>query len=564
MTLSRWHEDLAAHDEAFACLQDLLDPSSFATTVVKAFREWGQGLLRLATALVRENAALERENATLRDRIAELERSAALDSTTSSKPPASDGLRKKSGTQRRTRSQRGKSGRPSGGQPGHKGTTLARTESPDHVVDHDPSACSGCGAPLSDADRHRAPVCRQVFDVPEPRPLEVTEHRAHRCLCGACATVTGAVFPDGVTAPVQYGPRITAWVSYLLYAQFVPEKRLAELMSDLFAVSISTATITAMGRRTARRFEPFLAHVADVIRTAVPVKHLDETGLRIAARTRWLHVLCTPFLTVLRIGAGRGDVEKDLEGILIHDDYAAYFTLKGVRHGACNAHHLRELQALIDIEKEDWAKSMHRLLERAHRATRFSRENGRDVPASLAPPPARISRAWAGRVPGRGVGVVGASGSCRANQTWVVTQEDLRRDPHAGDLYIFRGRRGDLVKCLWHDGVGISLYAKRLERGRQQGFGSPLDLVYRGFDLLEVAATGIGQFGAPARAVDQGGSEEFLETSDLMANGRFRQAEALGRIAISIVRGRGVKRAQRGKRWQRGLALRHCPSVRQM
>ena len=345
--------------------------------------EWGQGLLRLATALVRENAALERENATLRDRIAELERSAALDSTTSSKPPASDGLRKKSRTQRRTRSQRGKSGRPSGGQPGHKGTTLARTESPDHVVDHDPSACSGCGAPLSDADPHRAPVCRQVFDVPEPRPLEVTEHRAHRCLCGACATVTGAVFPDGVTAPVQYGPRITAWVSYLLYAQFVPEKRLAELMSDLFAVSISTATITAMGRRTARRFEPFLAHVADVIRTAVPVKHLDETGLRIAARTRWLHVLCTPFLTVLRIGAGRGDVEKDLEGILIHDDYAAYFTLKGVRHGACNAHHLRKLQALIDIEKEDWAKSMHRLPERAHRATRFSRENGRDVPASL-------------------------------------------------------------------------------------------------------------------------------------------------------------------------------------
>ena len=74
------------------------------------------------------------------------------------------------------------------------------------------------------------------------------------------------------------------------------------------------------------------------------------------------------------------------------DDYAASFTLKGVRHGACNAHNLRELQALIDIEKEDWAKSMHRLLERAHRATRFSRENARDVPASLV---ARISWAWA-------------------------------------------------------------------------------------------------------------------------------------------------------------------------
>jgi transposase len=45
-------------------------------------------------------------------------------------------------------------------------------------------------------------------------------------------------------------------------------------------------------------------------------------------------------------------------------------------------------------------------------------------------------------------------------------QEGLKRDPHAGDLYVFRGRRGSLIKVLWHDGLGLSLYAKRLERGR--------------------------------------------------------------------------------------------------
>ena len=45
-------------------------------------------------------------------------------------------------------------------------------------------------------------------------------------------------------------------------------------------------------------------------------------------------------------------------------------------------------------------------------------------------------------------------------------QQSLQRDPHAGDVYVFRGRRGDLIKILWHDGIGISLYAKRLERGR--------------------------------------------------------------------------------------------------
>lgn len=44
-------------------------------------------------------------------------------------------------------------------------------------------------------------------------------------------------------------------------------------------------------------------------------------------------------------------------------------------------------------------------------------------------------------------------------------QQTLKRDPHAGDLFIFRGRKGDLCKILWHEGVGLSLYAKRLDRG---------------------------------------------------------------------------------------------------
>ena len=45
-------------------------------------------------------------------------------------------------------------------------------------------------------------------------------------------------------------------------------------------------------------------------------------------------------------------------------------------------------------------------------------------------------------------------------------QQALGRDPYAGDLYVFRGHRGDLVKIVWHDGLGMSLYAKKLERGR--------------------------------------------------------------------------------------------------
>ena len=52
------------------------------------------------------------------------------------------------------------------------------------------------------------------------------------------------------------------------------------------------------------------------------------------------------------------------------------------------------------------------------------------------------------------------------NTLALQVQEGLGRDPHGGDFFVFRGRRGDLLKILWHDGVGVSLYTKRLERGR--------------------------------------------------------------------------------------------------
>jgi transposase len=48
----------------------------------------------------------------------------------------------------------------------------------------------------------------------------------------------------------------------------------------------------------------------------------------------------------------------------------------------------------------------------------------------------------------------------------LLVQESFKRDPYAGDVFVFRGRSGSLIKALWHDGLGLSLYAKRLEKGR--------------------------------------------------------------------------------------------------
>ena len=100
-------------------------------------------------------------------------------------------------------------------------------------------------------------VSRQVFDLPEPQPLIVTEHRAHGCRCAACGSQTRAGFPAWVNAPVQYGKRIGALVLYLLHYQLLPEKRLATLMADLFGVHLVTATIASMSRNCAARFQGF-------------------------------------------------------------------------------------------------------------------------------------------------------------------------------------------------------------------------------------------------------------------------------------------------------------------
>ena len=48
----------------------------------------------------------------------------------------------------------------------------------------------------------------------------------------------------------------------------------------------------------------------------------------------------------------------------------------------------------------------------------------------------------------------------------MLVQASLQHDPHSGQLFVFRGKRGDLIKLIWHDGQGSCLFAKRLERGR--------------------------------------------------------------------------------------------------
>ena len=210
--------------------------------------------------LVALNQAQAVQIAVLMARVAELERRLGLNSSNSGKPPSSDGMKKPA----RVASLRERLNKKPGGQKGHEGETLRQSADPDAIVDHFPSICSGCGGALTRGMAHDH-AARQVHDLPEPRPLVVTEHRAHVCQCAGCGARTRGAFPDGVNAPVQYGARIAAFAIYLTHQQMLPQKRLVALMADLFGVRIAAATIEGMSRACAARLKGFSETVRGLV-----------------------------------------------------------------------------------------------------------------------------------------------------------------------------------------------------------------------------------------------------------------------------------------------------------
>ncbi len=300
------------------------------------------------------------------ERIKELERRLGLNSENSGKPPSSDGHGKKS----RQNNLREKSGKKSGSQQGHAGTNLKQVANPTSTVDPVPPACAACGEALG-IDQSTGHQKRQVFDIPKPQPVEVTEHRAHRCRCSHCGTQTVGAFPDHVTAGTQYGATIAAVVVHLQRWHLIPEDRLAELIKDMFGIELATATIAAMSQRKAEPWNDLADYSGEQVKQA-PVKHRDETGLRVCAALHWLHVASTWLLAFYRAPLKRGAMMTGVTGIIIHDFWKPYLAMEGVTHALCNAHHLRELKALIEIDKEPWALQMYRFLRHARHAVNLS------------------------------------------------------------------------------------------------------------------------------------------------------------------------------------------------
>ncbi len=256
---------------------------------------------------------------------------------------------------------------------------------------HEPGPCTGCGTSLSGRPVTRTER-RQVFDLPELRP-HVVEHQLLERECG-CGTRTKATAPDGVDAPVQYGPRVTAAAVYLYAGQFLSKDRTATALAELVGIPLSAGTVAAMAARAAADLTGFLTAVRENLAGA-EVIGADETGLRVAGKLHWVHCARTGKYTLIDCHPKRGTAGIDALGVLtgftgvvVHDAWAPYDTYTTATHQLCVAHVLRELQAVGDAAPAGawcWATQAADALVALHRLTVDAATTGTPVdPKALA------------------------------------------------------------------------------------------------------------------------------------------------------------------------------------
>ncbi|MDX2216713.1 MAG: DUF6444 domain-containing protein, partial [Oculatellaceae cyanobacterium bins.114] len=197
-----------------------------------AYQQGEKAVIALVEKLLKAQAdAIEK----LAARIKVLEDQASKDSQTSSKPPSGDGFKK------RPQSLRSKSGRKSGGQTGHPGSTLEWVEVPDEIEQHVIEVCQGCGASLAEM-RVLEWQCAQVHDL-VPIEMRVSEHQVAVKQCACCGQRNEATFPVGVTNRVQYGSRLRSLMVYLMDYQLIPSERVQGLLSEVLGCSLSEGTL---------------------------------------------------------------------------------------------------------------------------------------------------------------------------------------------------------------------------------------------------------------------------------------------------------------------------------
>jgi transposase len=193
----------------------------------------------------------------------------------------------------------------------------------------------------------------------------------------------------GVTAPVQYGPRMAALGAYLWHGQFLSRDRACAALGEMFGCAPSPGAIAAMTAKVAGIIAPAIDAIVKAL-IAADVAHFDETGFRVAGKLAWVHSASSGKFVLVTVHGKRGKQGMDAAGVLpsfagiaCHDAWAPYDGYDGVGgHALCGAHLLRELTAVTETGTADdviWARQAIDALLELKKATDAARAAGHDV-----------------------------------------------------------------------------------------------------------------------------------------------------------------------------------------
>ncbi|MEO5583704.1 MAG: IS66 family transposase [Saprospiraceae bacterium] len=307
-----------------------------------------------------ENKQLRLKHLILEQENKELKRQLNQNSKNSHLPPSRD----KHAIKIKSAFNRKKSGR-NGGQPGHPGTTLEKSEMVDETVEIRPGKCA-CGKSLKN-ELSLLWETRQEFEMPEV-DIWIKEYQLMQIKCPCCTRINRGSFPHGINAPTQYGSRLRAFICMLNTDYKVPMKKLQQLMGDMFGIGINESTIHNINKKAFENLEETEEQIQEKL-LGTKIIHVDETGVESGDILEWGHVISSSLCTYLYINPRReGEAILDntnllskYKGRMIHDCYSTYFKLTQSNHGICGSHLLRELQAQLE-EGRTWASKMHQFL----------------------------------------------------------------------------------------------------------------------------------------------------------------------------------------------------------
>ncbi len=246
-------------------------------------------------------------------------------------------------------------GRPRGAQPGHLPCLRQRLppERVSRAVIFAPAHCGRCRTPLPalPAPGDPAPTWHQVAELPA-LAAEVVEYQGHYRTCPGCGSLNHAPIPREVKAH-SVGPRLTAALAYLAGGHHVSCRGLEEVARDVFEVPLALGTVAGLRRQVSAALAPAHAEALAAVRAA-PVKHVDETGWKLAGRLCWLWVAATGTAAAFLVHARRGWaglaalLGERVAGLVCSDRWSAYGRLSPYCRQVCWAHLRRDFQRLAD------------------------------------------------------------------------------------------------------------------------------------------------------------------------------------------------------------------------